>query len=363
MRLRRRIMVAGALALTFMAQSPPLTVPVPSPAPGPAGSIGGAWSLVPAARAQTPYQDGDLLQAEGDDKLHLLDGGRRRWIADSGTLQRLNLNARRLHRVAFDELDRIPVGRPHRQWPLLRDTASGRVYAIVQESQWRAPRRRWIADPETFERLGFDWSDVAVDWPDPVAEYADMAALTYRPVSRDLTTFGTAAGTFYTIPAWRLQVEDQRLLTALNVAATHNAEWRDQVGPRLAALGTWMEWGDLPPETVGRHHHGLNRITMSRALETESFGVLAAVLVHEASHATAEHGASTTACLAEEVQAFTWVAKTWASLPPQWRTQSAFADSLDRLVEDWRAQRLDQIVASEEAYQRQCARAAPAPAR
>jgi hypothetical protein len=228
------------------------------------------------------------------------------------------------------------------------------VYLLVQELDWRAPRRRWVCDPEAFSRLGFRWDDVAVGWPDPPAAYADAPALTYRPVSRDLTTFTTAAGTFYTVPAWRLQAEDERLLTALVVASTFNAEWRDRLAPRLAPLGTWIEWGDLPPGAAGMHDHRLNRIVMSRRFEGEAFGVLAAVLVHEVFHASSEHVPDAAACYAEEAEAFAWTARTWASLPPQWRSRSAAADWLDGLVEAWRAQRLQQMVTESEAYREQC---------
>jgi hypothetical protein len=305
-------------------------------------------------RARAAYPDGDVLQAEGDDKLHVVEAGRRRWIADSGSIWLANPDLGRLHRVSFEELDGIPVGAPYHQWPLLRDAASGRMYLLVQETGWRAPRRRWVYDQEAFTRLGFQWGDVAAGWPDQPAAYADAPALTYRPVSRDLTTFTTAAGRFSTVPAWRLQVEDERLHTALVLAATFNAEWRDQIAPRLAPLGTWMEWGDLPPGAAGMHNHGLNRITMSRRFEGESFGVLAAVLVHEVFHAATEHVPDAAACFAEEAEAFAWAASTWASLPPPWRSRSAAGDWLDGLVEAWHAQRLQQLVTESEAYQQQC---------
>src|SRR3954466_5838148 len=71
------------------------------------------------SQALAIYQDGDLLQAQGDDKLYLVEAGQRHWIADTTSLQRLSPEPTRLRRVSIDELDRIPPGRPYRQFPLI----------------------------------------------------------------------------------------------------------------------------------------------------------------------------------------------------------------------------------------------------
>src|SRR5439155_22770389 len=107
------------------------------------------------AQAPTTYRDGDLLQAQGDDKLYLVEGGQRRWIADTASLQRLNPDFARLRRVSFEGVDRLPPGKPYRQLPLIRDTASGKVYLLTEETQWPAPRKHWINDLDSFTRLGF----------------------------------------------------------------------------------------------------------------------------------------------------------------------------------------------------------------
>jgi hypothetical protein len=83
----------------------------------------------------------------------------------------------------------------------------------------------------------------------PAAAYADAPALSYRPVSRELTTLPTSLGPLTAAPFWRLQVEDERLFAALALAATYNSRWREQVAPRLANRGTWIAWG-APPEAV-----------------------------------------------------------------------------------------------------------------
>jgi hypothetical protein len=314
-------------------------------------------ALVPApAQAQASYQDGDLVQAAGDEKIHLVEAGRRRWIADTASLQQLNPDFTRLRRVSFEDVDRLPAGRPYRQLPLIRDAASGKIYLLTRETTWPAPRKHWINDLDSFTRLGFEWGDVALDWPRRPEEYADAPALTYRPVSREQTAFTNDQGTFLAVPAWRLQVQDDRLLMGLVVANTYNSEWREQVGARLAAQGTWIEWGTLPEGAAGRLDARLNRITVSRELDHEALGVLAAVLSHEVYHAVTTHRQDAAACFAEETAAFSWEAKTWSSLPPQWRSRSRFGLLLDGLVQAWRAGRVADLVANEPAYQRQCIR-------
>jgi hypothetical protein len=77
---------------------------------------------------------------------------------------------------------------------------------------------------------------------------------------------------------------------------------------------------------------------------------------HEVYHTVTAHGSDTAACFAEETQAFTWQAMTWANLPPQWRSHSEVARMNDVLVLLWRRQALPQMVSSELTYQRECAR-------
>src|SRR5688500_18440202 len=69
------------------------------------------------AQADASLSDGDLLQARGDDKVHLVRGGRRHWVADTASLHRLDPDLARLRRVPFEEVDRLPAGKPYRQLP------------------------------------------------------------------------------------------------------------------------------------------------------------------------------------------------------------------------------------------------------
>ena len=257
--------------------------------------------------------------------------------------------------MSFEELDRIPAGKPHRQLPLIRDQRSGKVYLLTQETNWPAPRKHWINDLDSFTRLGFEWADITADWPRSPELYADAPALTYRPVSREQTTFTNADGTFWIVPAWRLQVEDERLLQGLVLANTYNVEWRQQIAPKLAPQGTWIQWGDVPPGAAGVLIPRLNRIILSRALQSEALGVIAAVLTHEVYHAVTEQGRDTASCFAEEAEAFTWEAKTWANLPPQWRSDSPMARTQDAVVRVVQAGRIYEVVSNIPEYQRQCA--------
>jgi hypothetical protein len=117
---------------------------------------------------------------------------------------------------------------------------------------------------------------------------------------------------------------------------------------------SWIEWGQLPGGAAGQYQTSLNRITVGRTLEQEGFGVLAAVLAHEAYHAVREDGEGTAACYAEEADAAAWTAREWSSLPARWRTSGDWGDVLDALVRAWHDQRLAQRVSDSPGYQRQC---------
>jgi hypothetical protein len=82
------------------------------------------------------------------------------------------------------------------------------------------------------------------------------------------------------------------------------------------------------------------------------------VLTHEVIHAVTKHGTDVAACLAEEATAFSYEARTWSNLPPNLRSASSLAKLLDALAEVYAAKGiagLQQAVAQEPAYQKECA--------
>jgi hypothetical protein len=318
------------------------------------------WPAGSAAAQAAPagFADGDLLQVAGDDKIHLVHEGQRHWIADTQSLQRLNPDFTRLRQIGFDDLSRVPAGRPLHAGPVIRDSATGRVYLLTQETTWPEPRKHWIDDLDSFSRLGFTWEDVSVDWPRSPDAYGDAPALTFRPVSRDPATVQTTAGTLTAVPFWRLQVDDERLFAALALAQTYGAEWRAQVAPHLATKGTWITWGALPEEAGGYFDVRRNRITINASLSGEGPGVLATILAHETLHAVTEHGSTSESCIQEEASAFVLEAQTWASLPAQYREGSSSDVETQRLIAAfWQRHGLPgmvELVASNPAYQREC---------
>ena len=308
--------------------------------------------------AALPYTDGDLLQAIGDDKIHLVQGGQRHWIADTTSLQQLNPDFSRLRRVPFEEIRAIPAGKPIRNGPLIRDAATGKIYLLTKETDWPDARKHWINNLEAFTSLGFEWNDVALNWPTPPDQYAYAPTLTFAPVSRDPAPVTAPEGAFVGVPAWRLQVQDERLFLALSVAYTYNQDWRTQVAGKLAAAGTWIEWGALPADVGGLYDGGLNKITINQSLQGDSLGVLAATLTHEVLHAVSNHGTDVTACYAEEAAAFAYQAGTWAAIPDSLRSRSSEAQFLDALTAAYRRVGLAGIqrtVAADPAYQEECA--------
>jgi len=311
----------------------------------------------PAAVLSATYADGDLVQASGDDKIHIIRGGQRHWIADTLSLQQVNPDFSRLKQLSIDELRAIPAGKPIHAGPVIRDSANGQIFLLTKETDWPAARKHWINDLDSFTKLGFQWEDVDVSWSTPPSRYAYAPALTFVPVSREPAPLSTPEGAFTVIPAWRLQTQDDRLLRALAVAYSYNPDWRAAIAGQIATGGAWIEWGSLPTDVGGLYSDRANRITVSQALQGESLGVIASTLTHEAVHAVTKHGTDATACFAEEATAFSYEARTWANIPANLRSTSAQAKFLDALVELFKAKGvagIQQIVSQEPAYQHEC---------
>lgn len=189
----------------------------------------------------------------------------------------------------------------------------------------------------------------AGEWPGHSLPYAHHGQVVDHP-----ETWVADGEGLRVLPAWRNQVEDDLLLTALALAYTYNPEWRDGVAHQLAERGTRVEWADLPDDAAGQLQAAVNRIVISRRLQSESEGVVAAILSHESFHAINNLPHDAASCFAEEVAAFAISAQTWNSLPLHWRGRGEWARLLDGLVSAWQRDLLSELIAQDAAYRQQC---------
>jgi hypothetical protein len=208
-----------------------------------------------------------------------------------------------------------------------------------------------VADPEVSPRAA--WS--------PVPAEGELSASNRGYVTRPV---GGVAWTW--VPYWYVQAgRDERLMDALVVASTYHAEWRTQVGAKLAPAGTRITWGPLPAETLGTHRGpasgGPGVIIVHSKLQGD-LGGTAAVLAHEVFHAqypSAERRLGTpeavAACVREEAAAFEWETRVWVALPNSLKVASGIQDFMNRLVRLWLGGALQAAVSAEPSYQTLCA--------
>ncbi|MBM4438133.1 MAG: hypothetical protein FJ029_13085 [Actinobacteria bacterium] len=114
-----------------------------------------ALLALPAAASALSFRPNDLLQVPGREHVWLIDAaGARRWVADLTAFQRLRLDWRNVQRVPQNELDAVPLGRPHYTYRPVVQRTTGRVY------MFDGAQRRWIPNLATFSGLGMRWEDV-----------------------------------------------------------------------------------------------------------------------------------------------------------------------------------------------------------
>jgi hypothetical protein len=195
----------------------------------------------------------------------------------------------------------------------------------------------------------------------PVPAEGELSASNRGYVTR---TVGDVPWTW--VPYWYLQSgRDERLMDALVVASTYHAEWRAEVGAKLAPAGTRITWGSLPAETLGTHRGpaagGPGVIIVHSKLQGD-LGGTAAVLAHEVFHAqypNAERRLGTpeavAACVREEAAAFEWETRVWVALPNSLKLASGIQEFMNRLVRLWLGGALQAAVSAEPSYQTLCA--------
>jgi hypothetical protein len=102
-------------------------------------------------------KDGSLLRYLGDHKVYIMENGKRRWIPDPETFAAMGLNVGAVSDVSLADVNAISENNPlpsRKDGTLLRYFPDGRVY-IMENG-----KRRWIPDEATFNKMRLSWSDI-----------------------------------------------------------------------------------------------------------------------------------------------------------------------------------------------------------
>jgi hypothetical protein len=158
------------------------------------------------------------------------------------------------------------------------------------------------------------------------------------------------AGSLVTCHQWTDSMEDRRLQDALAYAYHFGPDWRP-VAECAAALGATAQWGSLPWGADGQYDPERNLILINDALRYEPVQVIAAVLAHEAYHAS-KRGEAVDASdyLYEEIEAFKMQAYIWAQMPAPSHT-TAKTRIFGMLVRELEKGMLEQVILNSAYYQ------------
>jgi hypothetical protein len=233
---------------------------------------------------------------------------------------------------------------------LRAERAEGRVAA--------APRpRRWLASLVGLALVGLmvlgvgahqlgDTSHPGGEQPTPLAAVSLRSAARQRPAAARPSRSHVWSAYGYAIQA------PQPLWPALEfIRARGGFDWVLDV---LDAGQTQVRFGSLPPRTLGVYNAQQNEVVLADALQIANVEVVAATLVHEATHLSdAQHGRwqnSTSACLTFERQAFSNEAAFWrAAFGPEGKFApgDAWESALNNLLVSGTSENLVEAYADE----------------
>lgn len=243
-----------------------------------------AWLTLPtlAANEPSPYE-GRVIRGSGD-RIYLIEQGQRRWITSMTVFTQRWYRWDDIVTIPDATLQAIPDGRPLRTGTLVRASVDG-IFLL------EAGRQRWIPSLDIFVALGYEWTDIQPIRDVDLAGYPPGPPLHVEPLIRD--------------PA---------LVAAVQLLANT---------PGLVDIVTTLRTFEVPiifetlPDDVGASFHiRTNVISVQPEYKKEHPTALAALLVHEGTHAAQfwrrpEPTIGGMKCYAWELEAFLAEAKAW----------------------------------------------------
>jgi len=108
-------------------------------------------------------QHGDLIRAQGDKKIYLIQNGQRRAIASEDVFRQMGFKMEDVKELDPQTVMNIPEGPPLWSKEFVAPFPDGtliRLKGKVQTYVIRGGRKCYIPDPETFQAWGFQWDQV-----------------------------------------------------------------------------------------------------------------------------------------------------------------------------------------------------------
>jgi hypothetical protein len=99
-------------------------------------------------------KDGFMFREEGDHRVFIVQGGTKYYIPSDAEFEALGLRRDQIEEIPRGALSHLP-SRP-KDRVLLRERDSQAVF------YYENGQKRWINSPETFQRMGYKWSDVKI---------------------------------------------------------------------------------------------------------------------------------------------------------------------------------------------------------
>jgi len=108
-------------------------------------------------------QHGDLIKAQGDTKIYLIQSGQRRAILSEEVFRQMGFKIEDVKELDSQTVMSIPEGPPLLKKEFIAPFPDGTLIRLKGKSQTyviRGGRKCYIPDPETFQAQGFQWDQV-----------------------------------------------------------------------------------------------------------------------------------------------------------------------------------------------------------
>ena len=118
--------------------------------------------LKPLLQGYTP-KHGDLIRAKGDTKVHLVQSGQRRCIANEEVFKQMGFKRNSVKDLDLQDVMNIPEGPPIWSNEIVGSYPDGTLIRLQGKTQTyviQGGRKCYIPDPETFQSRGYSWNQV-----------------------------------------------------------------------------------------------------------------------------------------------------------------------------------------------------------
>ncbi len=183
------------------------------------------------------YADGSLLRASNDEKVYLIENGKKRWITSSAVFALNEYEWSDVVLVISKELELyktgedIIVSRLKKDGSLVKG-AGNKIYLIEDG------KKRWITTAEAFVSNGYDWNDVITVFDEELTLYLDGENIYVNIKDGSLVKSGGAK-------VYLIENNKKRWITTAEIFISNEYDWGNIIIVSEEELGAYIEGKEI----------------------------------------------------------------------------------------------------------------------